>query len=131
MKVLIADDSALVRERLEDMLSHLSQIEIVGQARDGLETMSFIRELKPDVLILDIRMPKSNGIEVLRSIKESGGSPVIIVLTNYPYPQYRVKCTELGAHFFFNKSTEFDKVPEVLNRLILRCNTWQDCCLFE
>ena len=123
MKVLIADDSILVRERLVGMLSEFDQIEIIGEARDGLETMDAIRKLNPDVVILDLRMPKSNGTNVLKSIKKDVPHPIVIVLTNYPSPQYRRKCIELGAHFFFDKSTEFDKIPEVLEQLVLRSNT--------
>jgi len=118
VKVLIADDSTLVRERLRDMLSQLGQIELIGEARDGLEAMDAIRELSPDVVLLDIRMPKGNGIEVLQNIRKAGASPMVIMLTNYPYPQYQKKCMEAGASFFFDKATEFEKVLEVLEQLI-------------
>ena len=118
VKVLIADDSTLVRERLRDMLSQLGQIELIGEARDGLEAMDAIRELSPDVVLLDIRMPKRNGIEVLQNIRKAGASPMVIMLTNYPYPQYQKKCMEAGASFFFDKATEFEKVLEVLEQLI-------------
>ena len=131
LKVLIADDSALVRERLVGMLSQLEQVEIIGQARDGLEAIDSIRKLSPDVVLLDIRMPKSSGINVLESINTDACHPIVVVMTNYTYPQYRRKCIEAGAHFFFDKSTEFDKIPAVLKRLILGTNIWQDCCLFE
>ncbi len=124
MRVLIVDDSTLICERLKDVLSELTEIEIVGEARDGLEAVNFIRKLNPDVVILDIRMPKKNGIEVLQDIKKNEPHPIVIVLTNYPYPQYRKKCIEAGAEFFFDKSTEFDKVPKVLEQLILRSNTF-------
>ena len=123
MKVLIADDSALVRERLVGMLSQFDQIEVIGEAQDGLEAIDSIWKLSPDVVILDIRMPKSNGIKVLENINKDGPSPIVIVLTNCAYVQYREKCIESGAHFFFDKSTEFDKIPDVLNRLILRSDT--------
>ena len=118
MKVFIADDSELVRERLKAMLSELTEIEIIGQAQDGIEATSSIRKLKPDVVILDIRMPGGSGIQVLQNIKKDKQAPIVIILTNYPYPQYRKKCMEVGADFFFDKSTEFEKIPEVLKRFI-------------
>ena len=118
MKVFIADDSEIVRERLKDMLSELTEIEIIGQAQDGIEATSSIRKLKPDVVILDIRMPNGSGIQVLQNIKKDKQAPIVIILTNYPYPQYRKRCMEVGADFFFDKSTEFEKIPEVLNRFI-------------
>ena len=62
-------------------------------------------------------MPGGSGIDVLREIKQNNQTPLVIVLTNYPYPQYRRKCMDAGADFFFDKSTEFDKVTEVLKQL--------------
>ncbi len=123
MKVFIADDSAVVRERLVEMLSELPGIEIVGQAQGGLEAINAIMQLKPDAVILDIRMPGGNGIDVLRNIKKRYGSPVVIMLTSYPYPQYRKKCMDAGADYFFEKSSEFDSVTEVLEQLTQRFGT--------
>lgn len=117
LKVVVADDSSLMRERIIESLSELTNAEVVGEAEDGLQAMSQIRGLEPDVVILDIRMPKVNGIKVLESIKHIEKHPVVIVLTSYPYPQYRRKCIEAGARFFFSKSTEFDKVSEVVQQL--------------
>ena len=80
MKVFIADDSEVVCERLTTMLSELPGIEIIGQSIES------IRRLHPDVVILDIRMPGGSGIDVLEDIKKTNTAPVVIVLTNYPYP---------------------------------------------
>jgi DNA-binding NarL/FixJ family response regulator len=118
MKVFIVDDSAVVRERLIGMLTELPEIEIAGQAKNAPDAIQSIRKLKPDITILDIRMPGGNGIEVLKEIKKDKPSPLIIILTNYPYPQYRKKCMEGGADYFFDKSTEFEKIIEVLKKLI-------------
>ena len=71
----------------------------------------------PDAVILDIRLPRKSGIEVLRDIKKDKPSPVVIILTNYPYPQYQKECTEAGADYFLNKSTEFNKIADVLKNL--------------
>ena len=114
MKVFIADDSAEVRERIVDMISEAESIEIVGQAESVPDAIGAIRQLKPDVVILDIRMPGGCGIDVLKTIEKNGGIPVVIMLTNYPYPQYRKKCFDAGADFFFDKSSEFEKVINVL-----------------
>jgi len=119
MKVFIADDSAVVRERVEEMLSELPEIEIIGQAEDGIQAKNLIEKLNPDVVILDIRMPRRNGIEVLQKIKKNNPALIVIMLTNYPYPQYRKKCMKAGADYFFDKTTEFEKVTEVLKKLIL------------
>ena len=117
MKVFIVDDSAIVRERLISMLSELTNVEIIGQAGDAHEAVEAISRLKPDAVILDIRMPGGDGIKILENIKKGKPSPLVIMLTNYPYPQYRKKCMDAGADFFFDKSTEFEKVTEVLRQL--------------
>ena len=123
MKVFIADDSEVVCERLITMLSDLPEIEIIGQAQSVPESIESIRALHPDVVILDIRMPGGSGIDVLEDIKKTNAAPVVIVLTNYPYPQYRKKCMALGAEYFFDKATEFEKVTEVLETLIQNPHT--------
>jgi DNA-binding NarL/FixJ family response regulator len=119
VRVFLIDDSAIVRERLEAMLSELHGIEIVGHAEDAFSAIDGVRILKPDVVILDIQMPgEASGIYALEKIRSEKSAPTIIMLTNYSYPQYRKKCTDAGAAFFFDKSTEFDRVPEVLKALV-------------
>ena len=118
MRVFIADDSVLVRERLNDLLLNVPTVEVVGQAGNKDEALRLIPDCKPDVVILDIRMPGANGIEVLKIIKTLYPSFVVIMLSNYPYPQYREKCMKEGADYFFDKSTEFKKVAEVLGNMI-------------
>ena len=116
IKVFIADDSLIVREHLVTMLDELAGIEIVGQAENVAEAISGIRIHQPDVVILDIRMPDGNGIDVLQTIKQDEMAPMVIILTNYPYPGYRQKCMQAGADFFLDKSAEFDQIPELFER---------------
>jgi DNA-binding NarL/FixJ family response regulator len=117
VKVFIVDDSEIVIERLKTMLSEVKEIEIIGQATNPFDAINGIRTLHPDAVILDLQMPGGSGLGVLLSIKRNSSAPVVLVLTNYPYPQYRKKCMEAGADFFFDKSTEFERVPEVLKQL--------------
>ena len=122
MKVFIVDDSEVMRERIIGMFSEIPEIEIVGQAQNAEDAIKHIRNLKPDVAIIDIRMPGGNGIEVLKNTRKNKPAPLKIMLTNYPYPQYRKKCMDAGADYFFNKSSEFEKVIEVLKKLIRKSN---------
>ncbi len=117
MKVLIVDDSAFIRERLKAMLSEITEPENISQAEDPLEAVKCLQKLNHEVVILDIRMPDGSGIDVLRTIKKQPSPPSVIIVTNSPYPQYRRKCIDAGADFFFDKSAEFDKVTEVLKQL--------------
>jgi DNA-binding NarL/FixJ family response regulator len=118
MRVLIADDSEAFVQRLVTNLAKLDEIEIVGQAGTVAEAAKGIRNLHPDVVILDIRMPGGSGINVLEGMKRDQVTPIVIVLTNYGYPQYRKKCLQSGARFFFDKSAEFEKLVPVLRGLI-------------
>jgi DNA-binding NarL/FixJ family response regulator len=117
IKVFIVDDSLVVRERLVTMLEELAEIEVVGQAENVASAISAIRTLKPDVVILDIIMPGGNGIEVLQNIKQAEAAPMVIILTNYPYPGYRQKYLQAGANFFLDKTTEFDQIPALFEQL--------------
>lgn len=117
MKVYIADDSSIMRKYLFSLFSEIKGIEIVGQAQRGDEAVGSIKRLKPDVVILDIRMPGGSGVEALQKIKKENPDITVIMFTNYPYPQYKKKCMEAGADFFLDKSTEFDKIPEILKTL--------------
>ncbi|HMQ51574.1 MAG TPA: response regulator transcription factor [Anaerolineae bacterium] len=116
IRVFIADDSLIVREHLVTMLDELVGIEIVGQAENVTEAISAIQQLRPDVVILDIRMPGGSGIDVLQTIKQDEVAPIVIILTNYPYSGYRQKCLQAGADYFLDKSTEFEQIPELFER---------------
>ncbi len=119
MKVLIADDSEAVRERLAEMISDLPGVEISGQANNGQEAIRLIEEIKPDAVVLDIRMPKGSGFDVLEYIRNGAQSkPLVIVLTNYSYPHYRKKCLEKGADYFIDKSVDFEKIIDVLEAMV-------------
>jgi len=118
MKVFIVEDSKVVCERLNTMISELTEVEIIGEAEDALDATNSIRKMKPDAVILDIRLASGSGIDVLKNIKQDKPAPTVIILTNYPYPQYKKKCLNGGADYFFDKSSEFNKITEVLKQLI-------------
>jgi len=114
MKVFIVDDSKIVCDGLKKIIEGMDGFEVSGTAENAPDAVRSITKLKPDAVILDIRLPGPSGIEVLKDIR-NGKLPVkVIVLTNYPYPQYRKKCKELGADCFFDKVTEIEKVREAL-----------------
>jgi DNA-binding NarL/FixJ family response regulator len=118
MKILIADDSLVVRDRLVTLLTEVHGVEVVGQAKDAMEARNLAEELRPDVAILDIRMPKGSGADVVRDLKKLSPTPKVIILTNYPHPENRKKCIDRGADYFFDKSTEFKKVLSVLRGML-------------
>jgi DNA-binding NarL/FixJ family response regulator len=117
MKVLIADDSEIVRERLAYLLGDLEGVDIVGQAEDAVEGSHLAEALKPDVAILDVRMPRGSGVDVLLSIKRGNPSATVIMLTNFVDPEARRMCMAHGADYFFDKSIELDQAVAVLREL--------------
>ncbi len=123
MRVFLVDDSAVIRQRLKRLLADLKEIEVMGEAGDAAEATEAIHQGKPDVVLLDIHLLGGSGIEVLENVKKDKPAPAVIILTNYPYPQYRQKCLAAGADFFFVKSTEFDKVVPALQQLIEHSGT--------
>jgi CheY-like chemotaxis protein len=108
LRVLLVDDSAKVRQTLTGLFSSLPQFEVVAEAQDGLEAVDAIKRLNPDLVILDLRMPKLNGFEVLRTINQDRRNCMVIVFSAMADDVCRQKCLELGAKHFFDKITEFD-----------------------
>jgi DNA-binding NarL/FixJ family response regulator len=118
MKVLIVDDSALIRVRLAELLTELEGIEIVAQSDNAYDAAELIRQLEPDVAILDLRMPKRSGMDLIGDVKSAPQPPKIIMLTNFPTPENREKCLSSGADYFFDKSSEIEGVMAVLKDLL-------------
>jgi DNA-binding NarL/FixJ family response regulator len=116
MRLFIADDSELLRERLVDVLSEIEGVEIIGQGEDTIEVVKAVERLHPDLVILDIRMPGGNGILVLEILKKMENPPLVIMFTNYPNLQYRMRCLGAGADFFFYKATELEKLIDAVKR---------------
>ncbi len=117
LNVFIVDDSQIVRDRLTSLLNELGSINIIGYADNPLSATEAIVATQPDIIILDIFLAGGSGIHVLKNIRSRNIPSKVIVLTNYAQEQYRKKCFEEGADFFFDKSIEFDKIVEVIQKL--------------
>lgn len=120
MKVFLIDDSAEVIERLMEMLAPLRGIEVTGHAARIPEALAALRATSPDVVLLDLHLSNGSGIEILQAIKKEIPGTIVIVLTNYTFAQYQRKCFEAGANAFLDKSTDFIKVPKVIQALANR-----------
>ncbi len=116
MKVLIIDDSKILRKRLVDMISDIGGIETI-EAEGSDEAFNLLKEQIPDAIILDIRLQGESGTKILERIKKSRPKIKVIMFTNYPYPQYRKKCKALGADYFLDKSSEFEKMTRILRKI--------------
>lgn len=120
LNVLIVDDSPIVVERLSAMLTELCGVKVMGKLTSADEAIVALDTYKPDVMILDFHLTGSTGLEVLHHIHESALDVTVIVLTNYPDFQHRQWCLEAGADFFFDKSCEFERIPQVLQSLLTK-----------
>ena len=113
-KLLIVDDSPVVREQIVPMITTIPGIELVGKVGTVAESLDAIKELTPDIIILDLQLPDGNGFEILKFVKESLPRTKVIILTNYPFAQHRMKALAAGAEYFFDKSLEFEKLIDAL-----------------
>ncbi len=97
MRVLIADDHAVVRQGIRAVLETAEEVEVVGEAATGEETLRLVEERDPDVLVLDVNMPGTDGLEVTRSLREEGRDCRILILSMHDNPEYVLQALRLGA----------------------------------
>jgi DNA-binding NarL/FixJ family response regulator len=119
MRVLLADDSSLILERLQEMISIHNQVDIVGTYKNGTDTLSALRILKPDLAIVDIVMPGLNGLEVLREIRRENETLRFIIFTFHSSDYYRQMAIQLKVDHFFNKVDDFEKLTLVVADMVL------------
>jgi DNA-binding NarL/FixJ family response regulator len=112
--VLIADDQALVRSGFRLILEARPDLEVVGEAEDGARAVELVRELQPDVALLDIRMPNMDGIEATQRIVASGSSTRILVLTTFDLDEYVYGAIRAGASGFLLKDV---RPPELVDAI--------------
>ncbi|MET9733444.1 response regulator transcription factor [Streptomyces sp. NPDC006458] len=103
IRVLIADDQMMVREGFSVLLNAMPGIEVVGEAVNGREAVAKVRELAPDVVLMDIRMPELNGIEATREIVAADGAARVLVLTTFDLDEYVYQALRAGASGFLLK----------------------------
>ncbi|WP_405646444.1 response regulator [Streptomyces sp. NBC_00019] len=103
IRVLIADDQMMVREGFSVLLNAMPDIEVVGEAVNGREAVDRVRELAPDVVLMDIRMPELNGIEATREIVAADGAAKVLVLTTFDLDEYVYQALRAGASGFLLK----------------------------
>jgi len=96
------------------MIMDNKNITVVGQAKNYAEAMNIMESKSPHVVLLDIRLPGVSGMEVLKDIKQKHDETKVIMLTAHYQNYYRNKCKRAGADYFFDKATEFEKVPGAL-----------------
>lgn len=114
IRILIADDHALVREGTRQRLEREEDFEVVGEAADGEEAVRLTKQLKPNVAIIDIAMPNLNGIEATKRIKESQPSTAVLVLSAYDNDQYIYAVLEAGASGYLLKNVRGHQLVDAI-----------------
>ncbi len=112
--ILLADDHSIIREGIKGLLELEPDFQVVGEAKDGLETIEKVIECKPDVLLLDINMPNMSGIEALEKMYEKDIVPTTLVLTIHDEIQYLRRALELGAKGYVLKNSDFNTLIKAI-----------------
>ena len=106
IRVLVADDQPLVRSGFRMILEERPDLELVGEACDGLEAVDLARELDPDVILMDVRMPNLDGVEATRRLVDAGARARILVLTTFDLDEYVYAAVRAGASGFLLKDVQ-------------------------
>ncbi len=117
MKILLVDDETLVRQGIRKLLELDSRIEIAAEAADGEEALRRIAEVKPDVVLLDVRMPKLDGLGVLRALQQTPDAPPCLVLTTFDDRLLILEAIRDGARGFLRKDVSLAQLVEAIETL--------------
>jgi DNA-binding NarL/FixJ family response regulator len=119
IRVLVVDDQPLVRAGFSMILQSEDDLELVGEAATGLEAITAVQELSPDVVLMDIRMPELDGVEATRQIREVPDSPAVLMLTTFDLDEYVYASLRAGASGFMLKDSPADDLIEAI-RVVAR-----------
>lgn len=117
IKILLADDHSLFREGVRSLLEDQDDIEIVGEAEDGMEAVKLVSKFNPSVVLMDINMPVMDGVEATRAILDDNKKVGIIILTMYPQDEHVFKALQAGAKAYLLKDTRSRKLLEVIRKV--------------
>ncbi len=118
VKIIIADDHSMVREGLKQLLEFDGDIKVIGEASDGEDCLKLLQRVVPQVLLLDIDMPKINGLEVLKKIKEKKIDMRVIILTVHNEIEYLLKAVEIGIDGYILKDSDSAQLREAIFTVI-------------
>lgn len=114
INVLLVDDQTIIRDGIKSILESNGDIKVVGEAGNGKDAYQRARELKPDVILMDIRMPEMDGVKATRHIKEDFPQIVVIVLTTFDDDEYIIKAMTYGASGYLLKDIGSEKLTQAI-----------------
>jgi len=118
IKVLIADDHAIFREGVRSLLEMKNDIEIIGEADTGRDALQKCRDLKPDIILLDLDLPEMDGLDVTRRIKDEGMDVKIVILTMHTNEEFAVRLFKAGASAFVPKYSSSKNLPQIIRSVM-------------
>ncbi len=118
INVMITDDHAMIREGIKRLLEFDGDIKVIAEAGDGEECLELLKEVNPDVLLLDINMPKKNGIEVLEKIKKDKLPIKVLMLTVHNEVEYLVKAVDIGVNGYILKDSESAELKKAIESVV-------------
>jgi DNA-binding NarL/FixJ family response regulator len=118
VKVLLADDHRMVREGLRTLLEQSGQVQVVGEAQDGVQAVAMAEQLKPDVVVMDIAMPHLNGIEATRAIRQQNPAMKIVILTMYETEEYVSAVLKAGATCYVTKEAAGEELLQAIQSAV-------------
>lgn len=114
VKVILADDHSIIREGLKQLLEMSGEIEVVGEAGDGIQCLNILKKVSADVLLLDINMPVMNGLQVLEKISKSQLKIKVLILTVHNEIDYLIKAMDIGVDGYLLKDAGFNELKKAI-----------------
>lgn len=118
IKIMIADDHSMIREGLKSLLELEGDIQVVAEAEDGVDCLEKLKICTPDVLLLDINMPRKNGLEVLQTLKSSKSKVKVLVLTVHNEVEYLMKAVDIGVDGYVLKDSESAELKKAIFSIV-------------
>lgn len=119
--VLLVDDMKIILQKMKMFLSIVPQVSQVDTASSAQEAFTFLLSSDPELVVLDVNMPGTNGIEILKCIRKSKGpQPVVVMLTNETGNHFKEVCLQSGADYYLDKSRDFLQIPTIIGELIAK-----------
>ncbi|MGB9632300.1 MAG: response regulator [Chloroflexaceae bacterium] len=114
IRVFIADDHPIVREGMRSLIGYQMDMTLVGEADDGSQVLPQVATLTPDVVLIDLRMPRLGGLDVLRRLQEQAPAPACLVLSSYDEPAYVLAAIEAGARGYLLKHSAYGAILDAI-----------------
>lgn len=118
INVMLADDHVLIREGIKQLLEFDGSMKVIAEASDGIECLEKLKNVKPDIFLLDINMPNMNGIDVLKELKEKNDPLKVLILTVHSEVEYLVKAVDIGANGYILKDSGSAELKQAINAVI-------------